>query len=35
MAMGGLICGIVGLAMTVVAIIFGMSMQLMNQLQNQ
>lgn len=35
MAVGGLVCGIIGLGMTVLAIILGMGMSMMEQLQNQ
>ena len=34
MAMGGLVCGIVGIAMTILAFILGMGMSLMQELQN-
>ncbi len=35
MAIGGLVCGIVGLGFTILAIILGMGMSVMEQLQNQ
>ena len=35
MAIGGLVCGIVALAFTILAVILGMGMSMMEQLQNQ
>ena len=35
MASGGLVCGIVALAFTILAVILGMGMSMMEQLQNQ
>ena len=35
MAIGGLVCGIIGIAMTVLAFILGMGMSMMQELQNQ
>jgi hypothetical protein len=35
MALGGLVCGIIGLGFTILAIVLGMGMSMMEQLQNQ
>lgn len=35
MAMGGLVCGIIGLVMTILAFALGMGMQVMQELQNR
>ena len=35
MAIGGLVCGIIGLGFTILAIILGMGMSMVEQLQNQ